>query len=71
MVAGRALEGDLRAVFGGLILLNFAVDETIAEVLMTHKCRKAGAVCWMGSSPLISRREPWKCSSARGTSAGF
>jgi phosphoribosylaminoimidazolecarboxamide formyltransferase/IMP cyclohydrolase len=37
MVVGQALEGDLRAVFGGLILLNSEVDETIAEVLMTHK----------------------------------
>jgi phosphoribosylaminoimidazolecarboxamide formyltransferase/IMP cyclohydrolase len=36
-VAKQALEGDLRAVFGGLVLLNFEVDEKIAEVLMTHK----------------------------------
>jgi len=36
-VAMQALEGDLRAVFGGLILLSFEVDEVIAEVLMTHK----------------------------------
>ncbi len=36
-VVQKALEGDLRAVFGGLILLNFEVDEEIAEVLMTHK----------------------------------
>ena len=36
-VAMQALEGDLRAVFGGLILLSFEVDESIAEVLMTHK----------------------------------
>lgn len=36
-VVRKALEGDLRAVFGGLILLNFDVDEEIAEVLMTHK----------------------------------
>ena len=36
-VIQQALEGDLRAVFGGLILLNFEVDEKLAEVLMTHK----------------------------------
>ena len=36
-VVQRALEGDLRAVFGGLILLNFEIDEEIAEVLMTHR----------------------------------
>lgn len=32
-----AIEGDLRAVFGGLVLLNFEVSEDIADVLMTHK----------------------------------
>lgn len=36
-VAGRALEGDLRAVFGGLILLTFEVDEAVAEALMTYR----------------------------------
>lgn len=36
-VVQRALEGDLRAVFGGLILLNFEIDEEMAEVLMTHR----------------------------------
>jgi len=36
-VVMAALEGDLRAVCGGLVMLNFQVDETIAEVLMTHK----------------------------------
>ena len=36
-VAMQALEGDLRAVFGGLVLLTFEVDEEIAEVLMTHR----------------------------------
>lgn len=41
-VAARALEGDLRAVFGGLVLLSFAVDEKVAEVLMTHRM-EAGA----------------------------
>ena len=36
-VAGQALEGDLRAVFGGLVLLSYEVDEPIAETLMTHR----------------------------------
>ena len=36
-VTMRTLEGDLRAVFGGLVLLSFEVDEDVAEVLMTHK----------------------------------
>ncbi|MBE0429428.1 MAG: hypothetical protein IBX61_06105 [Thermoleophilia bacterium] len=37
MVATMALEGDLRAVFGGLIMLNFEIDGEIAEILMTHR----------------------------------
>lgn len=41
-VVMAALEGDLRAVFGGLVLLNFQVDEEIAEVLMTHKMDAGG-----------------------------
>ncbi|MHB0867036.1 MAG: hypothetical protein ACYC6B_06970 [Thermoleophilia bacterium] len=36
-VARRALDGDLRAVFGGLIMLTFEVDETVADALMTHR----------------------------------
>ncbi len=36
-VARRVLEGDLRAVFGGLVLLSFPVDEEVAEILMTHR----------------------------------
>ncbi len=32
-----ALEGDLRAVFGGLVLLTFPVDEEVADIMMTHK----------------------------------
>lgn len=36
-VVKAALEGDLRAVFGGLILMNFPVDEAVAEALMTHR----------------------------------
>jgi len=41
-VARKALEGDLRAVFGGLVLLNFEVDEEIAEILMTHEMPAGG-----------------------------
>ncbi|RJQ46369.1 MAG: hypothetical protein C4534_02765 [Gaiellales bacterium] len=36
-VVEKAVEGDLRAIFGGLVLLNFDVDEEIAETLMVHK----------------------------------
>ncbi len=36
-VAQMALEGDLRAVFGGLVMLGYPVDEAVAETLMTHK----------------------------------
>lgn len=36
-VVEKAVEGDLRAVFGGLVLVNFDVDEEIAEALMTHR----------------------------------
>ena len=36
-VVEKAIQGDLRAVFGGLVLLNFDVDEEIAETLMVHK----------------------------------
>lgn len=37
VVVEAALEGDLRAVFGGLILMNFPVDDAVAEALMTHR----------------------------------
>ena len=34
---GKMLEGDLRAIFGGSVMLNFPVDEKIADALMhTH-----------------------------------
>lgn len=36
-VLKKMLEGDLRAIFGGLIMSNFAIDETLAEILLTHK----------------------------------
>ena len=31
------LEGDLRAIFGGVVMVNFEIDESLAEVLLTHK----------------------------------
>ncbi len=36
-VIKKMLEGDLRAIFGGLVMVNFPVDESLAEVLLTHK----------------------------------
>ncbi len=36
----KMLEGDLRAIFGGLVMVNFAVDEKLAEVLLTHRMDK-------------------------------
>ena len=33
---GKMLQGDLRAIFGGCVMLNFPVDEKIAEELI-HK----------------------------------
>ena len=36
-VIKKMLEGDLRAIFGGLVMVNFAIDEKLAEVLLTHK----------------------------------
>ncbi len=33
----KMLEGDLRAIFGGVVMVNFEIDEKLAEVLLTHK----------------------------------
>jgi len=33
----KMLEGDLRAIFGGLVMVNFPVDEKLAEVLLVHR----------------------------------
>ena len=33
----KMLEGDLRAIFGGVVMVNFPIDEKLAEVLLTHK----------------------------------
>ncbi|HEY1085753.1 MAG TPA: hypothetical protein VGE34_03455 [Candidatus Saccharimonadales bacterium] len=33
----KMLEGDLRAIFGGVIIMNFVVDEEVATSLMRHK----------------------------------
>lgn len=35
-VIKRALEGDLRAIFGGMVMLNFEVDKVVAETLLHH-----------------------------------
>lgn len=39
-VLQKMLEGSLRAIFGGLVLVNFEIDENLAEVLLTHKVEK-------------------------------
>ena len=36
----KMLEGDLRAIFGGLVMVNFAIDEKLAEILLTHRMAK-------------------------------
>jgi len=36
-VIQKMLDGDLRAIFGGVVMLNFEIDETLAEVLLTYK----------------------------------
>jgi phosphoribosylaminoimidazolecarboxamide formyltransferase/IMP cyclohydrolase len=33
----KMLEGDLRAIFGGLVMVNFAIDEELAETFLSHK----------------------------------
>ncbi len=33
----KMLEGDLRAIFGGLVMVNFEIDEELAEVLLSHR----------------------------------
>ncbi len=34
-VLKRMLEGDMRAIHGGLVMLNFTIDEELAEILLT------------------------------------
>ncbi|MCL5666250.1 MAG: hypothetical protein M1383_00535 [Patescibacteria group bacterium] len=36
-VLKKMLEGDLRAIFGGLVMTNFPIDELLAEILLSHK----------------------------------
>jgi len=36
-VIKKMLEGDLRAIFGGLVMMNFEITDELAEVLLTHK----------------------------------
>lgn len=33
----KMLEGDLRAIFGGVVMVNFTVDEAAAEVLLSYQ----------------------------------
>lgn len=33
----KMLEGDLRAIFGGVVMVNFEIDESLAEVFLTHR----------------------------------
>lgn len=33
----KMLEGDLRAIFGGVVMVNFEVDESLAEVFLMHR----------------------------------
>ncbi len=33
----KMLEGDLRAIFGGVVMVNFEINEELAEVLLTHR----------------------------------
>ena len=34
------IEGDQRAIFGGLVLVNFGIDEELAEAILTHEMPK-------------------------------
>ncbi len=36
-VIERMLDGDLRAIFGGVVMVNFEIDAEVAEVLLTYK----------------------------------
>jgi len=36
-VIKKMLEGDLRAIFGGLVMVNFEIDEKLAEALLSHR----------------------------------
>ncbi len=35
-VLKKAIDGDLRAIFGGVVMLNFPVSEELAEILLTY-----------------------------------
>lgn len=39
-VLQKTIEGDTRAIFGGLVMTNFPIDNNLAEVLLTHKMKK-------------------------------
>ncbi len=39
-VLEEMLEGEQRAIFGGLVMTNFAIDEELADILLTHGMKK-------------------------------
>ncbi|HLB41002.1 MAG TPA: hypothetical protein VJJ83_04380, partial [Candidatus Babeliales bacterium] len=40
-VLQRMVEGDLRAIFGGIVMTNFELNDKLAETLLTHKAEPA------------------------------
>ena len=54
----KMLEGDLRAIFGGLVMVNFAIDEKLAEVLLTHKMEPPSLPRMHSASPPKGERAP-------------
>lgn len=54
-VIQRMLEGDLRAIFGGVMMLNFAIDEVLAETLVTHKVEKGRRLIDGIITPAVSK----------------
>lgn len=51
----KMLEGDLRAIFGGVVMVNFEVDEKLAEILLTHKMSLATGRDGSQSAPTAPR----------------
>lgn len=40
-VLQQMLEGDLRAIFGGVVMMNFELNDKLAEILLTYKAAPA------------------------------
>jgi phosphoribosylaminoimidazolecarboxamide formyltransferase/IMP cyclohydrolase len=65
----KMLEGDLRAIFGGIVMLNFAIDKKLAGILLNHRMendqrRLLDAIVAPAFSPeaiLLLRRKGDKC----------